>query len=342
MSGTSLDGLDIALCEFEKSDNWSYTILFAETQNYTDELLQRLKRADQLDALGFMQLDSDLGKHFGEMVNNFIERHLIQKETIDAIASHGQTIFHQPENGFTTQIGSGAQIAAVTGIRTIADFRSLDVALGGQGAPLVPIGDELLFSNYDYCINFGGIANISFKEGGVRKSFDIGFANMASNYLVQRLGRSYDENGDIARSGKFDQDLYNLLNNLEYFNQEPPKSLGKEYFDQVFKFTLTNNPLRIQDQLHTLGRHLAFQVGNWLKKGSCLVTGGGSYNSFWLDEIKKITAVDLIIPDSKIIDFKEALIFAFLGLLRLQEETNTLSSVTGAKKDSIGGCIYLG
>lgn len=342
MSGTSLDGLDIAICEFEENNNWNYKILFAETQKYTDEILQQLKRADQMDALNFMQLDRDLGKLFGELVNNFIQRNLIQKDSIDAIASHGQTIFHQPKNGFTTQIGSGAHIAAVTGIRTISDFRSLDVALGGQGAPLVPIGDELLFSDYDYCLNFGGIANVSYREKGERISFDIGIANMASNFLVRKLGKNYDNNGDLGRSGNFDKDLFDQLNNLDYFKQLPPKSLGKEYFDQVFKFTLTNNPLRIQDQLHTFGRHLAFQVAKWLKNGTCLSTGGGSYNTFWLDEIKKLTDVKIAASDPLIIDFKEAMIFAFLGLLRLREETNTLKSVTGAKRDSIGGCIYLG
>ncbi|CAG5081889.1 anhydro-N-acetylmuramic acid kinase [Parvicella tangerina] len=340
MSGTSLDGLDIALCEFEKDDKWSFGILFAETQKYSDQWVSRLQLADQLSGQGLMQLDADLGKHFGEAVNNFLKKHDLKPNRIDAIASHGQTIFHQPTNSFTTQIGSGAHLSAVTGIKTICDFRSKDVALGGQGAPLVPIGDELLFGMYDYCINFGGIANISFRENDTRKSFDIGFANMASNYLVETLGKPYDENGTIAQGGSFDQSLFEQLNALEYFHKDPPKSLGKEYFDQVFSFTLKNNPLPTQDQLHTFGKHLAFQVAKHLKSGSCLSTGGGSYNQFWLDEIRSSSSVEIIVPEPIIIDFKEALIFAFLGVLRLEECTNTLHSVTGAIKDSIGGCIY--
>ncbi len=341
MSGTSLDGLDIALCEFEHHGSWSFQILFAETQNYSDQWISRLNLSDQLSGQGLMQLNTDLGKYYGELVNNFLEEHQIDSITIDAIASHGQTIFHQPENGFTTQIGSGAHLAATSGINTICDFRSLDVAHGGQGAPLVPIGDELLFSQYDYCLNFGGIANVSYTTDGIRKSLDIGFANMASNYLIEKLGKPFDNNGNTARSGNFDQDLFDQLNSLEYFQLQPPKSLGKEYFDKVFKFTLNNNPLPIQDQLHTFGKHLAFQVSKWLDKGKCLATGGGTYNQFWIDEIRSLTAAEIIIPDQRIIDFKEALVFAFLGLLRLEENVNALKTVTGAKKDTIGGCVYL-
>lgn len=341
MSGTSLDGLDIALCEFSWKDKWHYNILFAETQDYTDDLTTSLKHCETYPARDFMRLDSEVGKHFGMLVNNFLDRHRIDKNSITAIASHGQTIFHQPDQGFTTQIGSGAQIAAVTGITTICDFRSLDVALGGQGAPLVPIGDELLFGEYDYCINLGGIANISFRENGMRKSFDIGFANMASNYLSEKLGEPYDKNGRIALSGSFDQNLFDQLNSLDYFETEPPKSLGKEYFDQCFIKTLDKTNLNTEDQLNTFGNHLAFQISKHLNNGTCLVTGGGSFNNFWMEEIRAQSSAEIITPSPMIINFKEALIFAFLGLLRLEEQNNTLQSVTGAKKDSIGGCIYL-
>lgn len=341
MSGTSLDGLDIALCEFKENSGWSFRILFAETQKFNDQFTARLMKADQLTGLELMKLNSDLGRHFGETVNNFLIKNNIEKSSIDGIASHGHTIFHQPQNGFTTQIGCGAQIAAITGITSINDFRSLDVALKGQGAPLVPIGDKLLFGNYDYCINFGGIANVSFQENDVRKSFDIGFANMASNYLSEKLGKPYDPSGEIARSGSFDQDLFNQLNQLEYFHKKPPKSLGKEYFDQSYRFTLTNNPLKTEDQLHTLGKHLAYQVSKHLKKGTCLTTGGGSYNQFWIDEISKLSPTKMIIPEAKLIDFKEALIFGFLGVLRLSEQTNTLQSVTGSIRNSVGGAVYL-
>lgn len=342
MSGTSLDGLDIALCEFDFDNRWNYSIIFAKTYDYNDQWLDNFKNIEQFSSREFMKLHAELGTYFGDKVNQFIAEHKIDRTSIDAIASHGQTIFHQPEDGFTTQIGSGAHLAAKCGIKTICDFRSLDVAFGGQGAPLVPIGDELLFGEYDYCLNFGGIANVSFNENGFRKSLDIGFANMASNYLCEKLGKTYDENGQIAEAGNFDHDLFEQLNSLEYFQKLPPKSLGKEYFDQVFSFTLNNNPLSTEDQLHTFGIHLAFQVSKWIKNGRCLTTGGGTYNSFWIKEIQRITSTELIIPEPLIINFKEALIFAFLGLLRLRHETNTLQSVTGARRDSIGGCIYLG
>lgn len=341
MSGTSLDGLDIALCEFFWEDKWHYNILFAETQSYNDEFRTSLKHAKNYHARDFMRLDNEVGKYFGMLVNNFLDQHYIDKNSITAIASHGQTIFHQPDQGFTTQIGSGAQIAAITGITTICDFRSLDVALGGQGAPLVPIGDELLFGEYDYCINLGGIANISFRENSMRKSFDIGFANMASNYLSEKLGKPYDENGLIASLGNFDQNLFDQLNSLDYFETHPPKSLGKEYFDQTYIKTLNNTTINTEDQLNTFGKHLAFQISKHLKNGTCLVTGGGSYNHFWMEEIRTRSSAEIITPSSMVINFKEALIFAFLGLLRLEKQNNTLQSVTGAKKDSIGGCIYL-
>lgn len=342
MSGTSLDGLDIALCEFIFDTKWHYKIVLAETIKFNDQLYSQLLTANELDGLGLMKLNHDFGVFIANQVNSFLLLNNIQKDTIDLIASHGQTVFHQPTLGFTTQIGCGATIAAITGINTVNDFRSLDVALGGQGAPLVPIGDELLYNEYDYCLNLGGIANVSFKNIDVRKSYDICFANIPANYLSNKLGESFDKDGHLAESGNFDQTLFNELNDWDYFEQVFPKSLGKESFDNHLKLILDNSTLPVQDQLNTLSKHIAFQVQRQITSGTCLITGGGAYNKFLISLFRQNSDVNWIIPEPLIIEFKEALIFAFLGVLRMEISHNALSSVTGASKNSVGGALYLG
>lgn len=341
MSGTSLDGIDICCCKFQFETNWSYTIEHAQTFPYDDTWKERLKTLSQKNAFEYAKCHSDLGHYFGIKTRDFINHNKIKN--IDAIASHGHTIFHQPSLGFTSQIGSGAQISGTTGIKTICDFRSKDVALGGQGAPLVPIGDELLFREFDYCLNLGGIANISFTEDRSRKSFDIGFSNIPSNYLAQKLNMEFDKDGILAQQGSLDQKLLQQLNSLEYFQRNYPKSLGREYFDEKMLPLLENNKSSNQDKLTTFGHHLTQQIANFLnqhKTGTVLVTGGGAFNKYWIEILKQSTSTKIIIPDPLLINYKEALIFGFLGVLRLQHKTNTLASVTGAKLDSIGGCIY--
>lgn len=342
MSGTSLDGLDIALCEFNYAEKWSYRLILAETIKYGDQMKGELAAAERLNAADFMQLNQKFGAFSGKTVNDFLLRNQIAPQEIDAIASHGHTIFHQPHNGFTTQIGCGATIAAQTGLTTICDFRSVDVALGGQGAPLVPIGDQLLFSDFDYRLNLGGIANASFDQKGTTLSFDICFANIISNYLVAQLGKEMDESGNIARSGKLDQDLLNRLNEWSYFEKDHPKSLGKESFVEFFQPILTSNTASVEDQLHTFGHHLAQQISKVVPNGTCLVTGGGAYNKFWVELLSHYSKSEILTPERQLIDFKEAMIFAFLGVLRLNKLPNALSSVTGASSSSVGGAIYLG
>jgi len=363
MSGTSLDGLDLALCHFEKSsDRWNYDVIASQTVPYQDDLRLQLAKAIELPTFEFVKLDVELGAVIAGAVRTFLSGQQIKP---DFIASHGHTTFHQPATGiasqgtsatgitsptgitsaigFTSQIGSGAVIASHTGITTVCDFRSTDVALGGQGAPLVPIGDELLFGHYDACLNLGGISNISFRQEGRRIAFDISPCNMALNYLANQLGMDYDRDGEIARSGRPDQSLLQKLNGLDFFAMKGAKSLGKEWFDSVFRPCLDKSKLSVTDQLSTVTEHIAAQLaissdGN--SGETMLVTGGGARNRFLIERLRTIGTKEIVIPDNQTIDFKEAIIFAFLGVLRMRGEVNCLASVTGAHRDSCGGAVY--
>ncbi len=336
MSGTSLDGVDLAICTFtEKNDRWNFTLNKATTKPYPEQILTRLRIAHELSGLELAVLDNDLGCFFGELINVFVG-----KEKVDLIASHGHTIFHQPERAFTKQIGSGAAIYATTGINTACDFRSIDVFLGGQGAPLVPLGDNYLFSEYDYRINLGGIANTSFEENGVTKAYDICPVNQVFNFVAEKLGQPYDDEGKYARSGQLIPELLESFNKLEFYNQPAPKSLGREWVEKHFISKINHYPLA--DFQHTFAHHVAQQLALSIQKpyASVLLTGGGAYNLFLIELLKKQAPnTKIIIPDASIISFKEAIIFAFLGLFGSLGKNTALASVTGASKDSISmGC----
>lgn len=339
MSGTSLDGLDLTVCEFEqKGENYSYKILKAVTIPYDKTWKGALENACTLGAEKYFRLHHNYGKYIAEEINKFIS---LQDFKLHAIASHGHTIFHQPNLGFTTQIGCGASIAAYTKTTTVCDFRSLDVANGGQGAPLVPVGDQLLFAAYDSCLNIGGIANISYKANNTYKAFDICFANMALNYLAEKLGKSYDENGDFARSGKPDEKLLSELTNV--LKNENNNSLSREQFEKTAVNVLNNSKISIEDQLTTFCVYAGNEIANVLTEHqlkNVLITGGGAYNAYLVHCIRTNFKGEVVIPADEIIQFKEALIFAFLGYLRLNNKVNTLSSVTGASSDSVGGAVY--
>jgi anhydro-N-acetylmuramic acid kinase len=338
MSGTSLDGLDIALCRFQKNGKWNFRILEAKTIPYSKTWKKKITQAPQLSAYNFLQLHKQYGKYLGDGVNKFLSH---QKITPDFIASHGHTIFHEPQQQFNFQLGDGAFIAATTGITTISDFRTLDIAFGGQGAPLVPIGDELLFGNYDYCLNLGGIANISFKKGKKRIAFDVCPANMVLNALAHQLNLSYDKDGKLARKGTLNKKLLDELNKLDYYSAPYPKSLGREWVETDFFPVLKRYHCSTEDKLATVCEHIAIQIGkNVAKKGEILVTGGGAYNKFLISRIQHHIAGKIIIPGKAIIEFKEAIIFAFLGLLRWLGEPNVLTSVTGASKNLSCGIIH--
>jgi len=342
MSGTSLDGLDIALCRFENlGSSYSYKVYKAATIEYSEVWKKTLHSAKDATAENYFALNHEYGAFIAEQVNEFLKG---CSEKPDAIASHGHTIFHRPGSGFSTQLGSGATIAAKTGITTVCDFRSLDVANEGQGAPLVPIGDKLLFAEYDACLNIGGIANISFdNKKGERIAFDICFANMTLNYLAEKLGLSYDENGSIAASGTVNQNLLSEIQKTLFVNEK--FSLAREQFETMLLPILEGENLSIENKLATFCDYIALEITDTLKSSSLkkvLITGGGAFNKHLIRKISQHYDGEIIIPDNETIQFKEALIFAFLGYLRLQEKVNTLKSVTKAKSDSIGGAVYLG
>ena len=338
MSGTSLDGLDIALCRFFESGNeWSYEIVDAQTISYPLVWMVKLRNAHLLSAEEFLILHNEYGRYTGDLILEFLRG----KDHPELIASHGHTIFHQPDKKFTFQLGSGASVAASTGISTISDFRVLDIALGGQGAPLVPVGDHLLFTEFDYCLNLGGIANISFLEAGRRIAFDICPANIILNALAMQEGYPYDKDGQIGASGTINQSLLRQLNNLEYYQVKWPKSLGREWIENEIFPLLNGSGITVEDQAATIYDHIASQISRVIgHKGSVLVTGGGANNSFLINKLRTKTSSRIILPDQKLIDFKEALIFAFLGFLALKGQVNVYSSATGASQNHIGGAIY--
>jgi anhydro-N-acetylmuramic acid kinase len=343
MSGTSLDGLDIAHCRFTPNANsWGFEIIQAETIVYTGDWKQRLINAENTDALTFQQLHVDYGFYLGQRVSDFIIKNNTQA---DFVASHGHTIFHQPEKRLTVQVGNGSSIASKCKLPVVCDFRALDVAMGGQGAPLVPIGDRLLFAEFDFCLNLGGFANVSYEHAGKRIAYDICPVNIVMNSLCERLGKSYDEDGAIAKDGMVSQYLLNELNLLAFYKIAPnsPKSLGKEWVTMNIDPILDLYEVSDADVLRTFCEHIAFQIAKSLNdkpKGKLLITGGGVYNTFLMQCIQQQVKHEVVVPDKNIIEFKEALIFAFLGTLRMRNEINCLKSVTGAFADSCCGAVH--
>ncbi len=343
MSGSSLDGLDVAHCVFTRTaQGWEYEIIKAETFTYPAGLREELHKLSQIPAEAFAHLSVRLGHYIGDTLKRFFSES--EESRIRYIASHGHTAFHNPAEGYTCQIGDGASIAAITGIPTITDFRSMDVALGGQGAPLVPIGDALLFHQYEFCLNLGGYSNISWSEQGRRRAFDISPVNKAINLLARQIGRDIDFNGSLARKGNISPSLLAALNNLDYYRQPPPKSLGDGWFNQQFMPLIhQHQDLSVADQLRTLYEHIALQLAahtRHLPPGKMLVTGGGAHNTFLMEVLQHHTPHRLIKPSPKVIDFKEALIFALMGLLRIRNENNCLASATGASRDNCGGVVH--
>lgn len=346
MSGTSLDGLDLAYCHFwEQNGNWEFTIEATRDIAYDHQLRESLKNAIHLSEEDHTQLHKGYGSWLGQQAKMFIEG---QNLDVDFIASHGHTSHHRPEEGFTFQLGDGRLLANACNKQVVCDFRTKDVSLGGQGAPLVPIGDQLLFHNYDFCLNLGGISNVSFEKNGQRIAYDIGLANMPLNFITEKMGFAYDENGKLARSGKLDANLLTQLNNLAYYKLPYPKSTGYEWFTQevvpLMEASKTSNP----DLLHTLIHHNCEQIAAEVlkhaskKQNRLFVTGGGALNQFFMDtlQMKLGSKVDVVIPSKKLIAYKEALVFALMGVLRVQYKTNVLSSVTGALNDSSSGSIF--
>ncbi|MEO5776219.1 MAG: anhydro-N-acetylmuramic acid kinase [Flavobacterium sp.] len=342
MSGTSLDGIDLAHIHFSIVDGkWDFNILETETVSYQNDWLNKLKTAVDFSETELQQLSQDYTVLLANVIKSFIEKHNLKN--LDAVCSHGHTILHQPQNGFTLQIGNLPEIAKLINQTVVCDFRVQDVQLGGQGAPLVPIGDRILFSDYDYCLNLGGFSNVSFEQNGCRIAFDISPVNTVLNFYANQLGFDYDDKGTISKSGKLNTDLLNELNALDYYKKPFPKSLGFEFVKETVLPLIERYNIAIEDKTHTFTEHITQQTAVALpnKKGKLLATGGGTYNDFLIERMKfHLPQLEIIIPDKKTIEFKEALIFALLGVLKLRNEINVLVSVTGAKHDHSAGIVY--
>ena len=342
MSGTSLDGVDLAYIKFNHSENWAFEIFQSETVSYSEEWLNKLKNAIHFSLSELEELNSSYTKLLASIISEFISKHHLTE--IDAVCSHGHTILHQPQNGFTLQIGNLPIIRDLVNQTIVCDFRVQDVQLGGQGAPLVPIGDELLFSEYDYCLNLGGFSNVSFNENGNRIAFDISPVNTVLNFYANELGFPYDDAGNLAKSGSVNQDLLKQLNALEFYTLPYPKSLGMEFVNAEIFPLINSYSIDVKDKLRTFVEHIAVQISKICSKPNAklLVTGGGAYNRFLIERLRNyLPTTEVVIPDDKTIQFKEALIFGFLGVLRLRNEINVLSSVTGANKNHSSGVVFL-
>jgi len=342
MSGSSMDGVDLACCDLKwDGHRWEYKILEAETFAYDDELLLKLEQACNWNRKEIAKLDLELGAHYAELLIGFHHKRKLQP---DFIASHGHTILHDPNRGITLQAGNGRIIADRTGITLINDFRSEDVAQGGQGAPLVPLGDKLLFSKFEGCLNLGGFANISCENNkGERIAYDLCPANMALNWVAALEGKTYDRNGEMARKGLVNPELLQSLNQLDFYAGEPPKSLGREWFLVQLLPLMQESNLSNVDLMSTLAEHVALQISRGINDagiGNLLITGGGALNQTLIQRLKNYTKASLVIPEESLLHYKEALIFALLGVLKIRGEINCLSSVTGGHKDISAGRIY--
>lgn len=345
MSGSSLDGIDMALCEFSgQGQDLYWKIQKAETIDYHDEWKEKLKSIPLISGRELTLASYHLGYLFGKKAKEFLN-----DQKVDFIASHGHTVFHEPENGMTLQIGNGSAIASSSGISTIYDFRSMDIGLGGQGAPLASIADRDLFPDYQTLVNIGGISNISIKNNGKIVAYDISPANQLLNFLANKKGKEYDNHGEIASKGKVNDNLLKKLLSFDYFNDPFPKSLDNNFIKNNFIPILEQDNSSIEDKMATSVELIAKTLHEELKNNftgsndiKVLITGGGARNTFLVNRIKTMSSdVNIIIPDNLIIDFKEALMIAYMGYLRVNKLNNVLSSVTGAARDSVGGAMCI-
>jgi len=339
MSGSSLDGLDVCLTKFNREERWNFSIEASETFEIPESLRLRLKKADQLPAADLFELDVAYGEWIGSALKSWSSK---INSPIELIGVHGHTVFHEPSKGFSIQIGSGSKISLITQLPVVDDFRTKDILLGGQGAPLVPFGEHHLFPNIKIFINLGGIANISFHEEKI-SAWDIAPCNQVLNHFAQQLGYPFDFNGELAASGTIDADWQSHLNTLNYFHQAPPKSLSNQWTKEVLKNT-PSNPI---DALRTYVEFLAEQISDTLNNISegdqVMISGGGAFNKFLIDTInnKIIQRAQIIVPQKELVEYKEALIFGFLALQKKLGLVNIFSSSTGSRRDTVGGTLHL-
>lgn len=353
MSGSSLDGLDIVLAEInEHAGTWEFEILASACYEYDAEWRKKLEFSIDLNGRDYQLLHTAYGHYLGEQVNRFIEDHNLHFKA-GLISSHGHTTFHLPAQRMTAQLGDGAAIAAETGLPVVSDLRALDVAFGGQGAPIVPIGEKLLFSEYRMFLNLGGIANISFNFPDNYIAFDVCPANRVLNMLSLRAGKEFDEGGKMAAKGQIQSSLLNQLNALEYYQKDYPKSLANNFGTDVVFPMINEEGLATHDALRTYVEHIIFQlkkvIGSMpeheVSGQKLLVTGGGAFNYFLIEQLQQQLSnldIEVVVPEENIVKYKEALVMALIGVLRWRQEYNVFSSVTGAKRNSIGGAVWIG
>ncbi|MEO9003291.1 MAG: anhydro-N-acetylmuramic acid kinase [Ginsengibacter sp.] len=350
MSGSSLDGLDIVFTEFnESAGQWNFKIKCAACIEYDDAWVSKLRDAVYLSALDYQLLNVEYGRYLGKMVNEFIEEFNLQHQ-VSLIASHGHTTFHLPEKRMTHQLGDGATIAAESMLPVVSDLRALDVAFGGQGAPIVPMGEKLLFPECHYFLNIGGIANLSLHKVDEIIAFDICAANRVLNMLANEKNKAYDEEGNIASLGKVVHELLSQLNDLDYYTILPPKSLSNSFGTEIIYPLIKSFSLSNEDALCTYVEHIAIQVKNSFTDHpgtgqQLMITGGGAFNQFLVSRISKHLKeinFEIYVPENEVVVYKEALIMGLLGILRWREQYTTISSVTGASRNSIGGALWLG
>lgn len=347
MSGTSLDGLDMVHVLFSKEDKWRFEVLHANYYPYSAAFQQTLRDIPQLDAPTFWKTHVELGTFFGQQVAAFIRDEQIQA-SIDCVVSHGQTVFHQPEQHYTAQIGCGAALAAASKQTVVCDLRSMDVALNGQGAPLVPMAEHYLFHEHKIFLNLGGIANVSIHEQNEIKAFDIGPANTLLNHYARKLGNDYDENGQRARSGKVIDEVLEHWSRDAFFLTSGPKSLHTDYIVRNFIEVIEEENFNTEDLLATAVELIAIKTGDVVrqnivslpKHSGMFTTGGGALNEYLIERISYYMPIPVIVPEKLIVQNKEAIAIGFLGLLRYLNQVNCFKSVTGADYDSMGGCIY--
>lgn len=339
MSGTSLDGIDLCYASFLHKYKWIYKIISTETVPYSNAWKKKLQSAHLLNDEALLQLDINYSAYTRKCITDFIAKNCI--EHLDLIASHGHTVFHEPEKGITFQLGNLMNYDDAMEVPFVCDFRVQDVQLGGQGAPLVPIGDQLLFSEFTHCINIGGFANISFEEDGLRKAYDISPANKVLNFYTEKIGFDFDRDGVIASDNTIHASLVDALDKLSFYAKQPPKSLGVEWLEASFYPIVEAYPISVEEKIASLTEHIANQIASCVPTNAkVLITGGGAFNKYLIKSIKNKTNAEVTIPAPKIVNFKEALIFGLLGLLRLHNQVNVLSSVTGASKNHSSGSIY--
>lgn len=344
MSGSSLDGLDLAFCRFTRHEagEWEGCILEARTVAFPPALLEDLRRLPAASALELVRTDTAFIRFCAGEVQQLIAG---CGEKPGLIASHGHTVFHNPGAGYTLQIGNGGLLAGLTGIPVVSDFRTLDVGLGGQGAPLVPGAEKHLFPSYQACLNLGGIANLSFPQEAAARGFDVCPCNQLLDLVSSRRGLAFDRDGLLAEKGKVDPDLLQSLRAIPFHRKAGPKSLGNEEVRNIWFPVLAAFETEPEHVLATLCQYIALETAAALPAagptGRLLITGGGAFHPVLVRGINHAcTGWETVVPEKTLISFKEAYCFAFLGLLRWRGENNTLAAVTGARHDAPGGALY--